>query len=420
MPIRNKNDAQPRYKKHIATLGVVLLSTPDADPTLAPLLENDGSDGISYVGASVTTGTSADLTAATGGSAAGTSGDVNIQSGDDSSTGTSGNVTVESGTAAVGTTGNVALASGDDSGAGTSGNARVESGSAVVGVTGDVTVQSGDDSGAGATGDVTVESGTAVAGTTGTVRVQSGDDAGTGTSGNVELSTGDAAVGVTGDIALETGTDSGAGVSGDITMTIGGTAAGTEGTIQSIGRHTTTDGVPAGTARVTGGRAFPLSAADAADSGAIIQAAGGQVAFNKTHSIPADTIKAGTILHIRAVVRITTVLNGAATMDCALRLGGAALITATDSTGGAEGTRCLMEGYLTFDDAPGAAVEGRGVCTAIWSDTVAVVGMAPLAAGAVPTFATNGALVVDVTAESSATGDSSGRIVLEQLFVHIL
>lgn len=184
-------------------------------------------------------------------------------------------------------------------------------------------------------------------------------------------------------------------------------------------RTTTTDGVASGTVRVTGGRCFPLTAADSVDSSEIVQASGGQVAFDKTHSIPADTLKAGSTLYIRAVIRIATVLNGGANMDCALLLGGAAIITATDSGGGAAGTRCLIEAYLTFDAAPAAAVEGRGVSTAVWSDTVAVIGMAPLAAGAVPTFATDGALVVSATGESSAAGDGSGRIVLEQLYIRI-
>lgn len=188
------------------------------------------------------------------------------------------------------------------------------------------------------------------------------------------------------------------------------------GSVDYAARVTTTDGVTAGTARVVGGRAFSSTA----DSTEIVQAAGGYVAFDVTYSIPADTLKAGSRLHIRAVVRITTILNGGATLQAQLRLGGAALITTPDSTAGAAGTRCLLEAWLTTRAAPGAAVATSGVTTGIWSDTVAVVTTAPGAGVAIPTFATNGALVVDVAAESSAAGDGSGRIVLEQLDVEIV
>lgn len=193
-----------------------------------------------------------------------------------------------------------------------------------------------------------------------------------------------------------------------------GTATGAF-TADLLARVTTTDGVASGTAKVVGGRAN----ASVADSSEIVQAAGGQVAFDETYSIPASTLKAGSTLHIRAVVRISTVLNGGATMDSTLRLGGAAIITSHESTAGAAGTRLVYEAWLTFRGAPGAAVEAAGVTTAVWSDTLGSITTAPLAAGAVPTFATNGALVVDATGESSAAGDASGRIVLEQLLVNI-
>lgn len=199
------------------------------------------------------------------------------------------------------------------------------------------------------------------------------------------------------------------------TAATAGTASWSEDLV-GTGRITTTDGVAAGTARVVGGRAFN----SVVDSAALAQAAAGYVAFDQTYSIPADTLKLGSMLRIRAVARITTLLNGGATQQVQLRLGGASIITSAESTGGAVGTRCLIDAVLTFRGAPGAAVEAAGVSTAVWSSTLAVITTAPLAAGAVPTFATNGALVVDVATESSAAGDGTGRIVLEQLFVEII
>lgn len=182
-----------------------------------------------------------------------------------------------------------------------------------------------------------------------------------------------------------------------------------------VSRMTTTDGVASGTARVIGGRASS-SVADSAE----LPQLNSFVLFDSTYSIPANTLKSGSVLKIRAVVRITTVLNGVgATLQSRLLLGGATLITSGASTGGAVGTRCVLEAELTFRGAPGASVAASGVSTAVWSDTVAVITTAPAAAGAVPTFATNGALVVAVAAQASINGDGSGRYVCEQLNVFI-
>jgi len=205
------------------------------------------------------------------------------------------------------------------------------------------------------------------------------------------------------------------GATGAPDMLVFNTVDGAEQLEVQDARLTVRDGVVGGTDRIVGGRAF----SSVVDSTAIVQAAAGYVAFDETYSIPANTLKAGTTLHIRAVVRITTLLNAGALLQAQLRLGGVAILTSPDSTAGAVGSRCLLEAWLTVRGAPGAAVELSGASTAIWTDTVAVVTTQPLAAGAVPTFATNGALVVDAAAEASAAGDGSGRIVLEQLLVEI-
>lgn len=238
-----------------------------------------------------------------------------------------------------------------------------------------------------------------------------------GATGTLAFTTGNAistagTSGATGPINFTTG-NSEDGNSGSIVFTIG-TAGGTQGTIQAVGRLTTTDGVTGGTARVVGGRAF----ASVTDSTPIAQAGAGYVAFDVSYTIPAATLKAGSMLRVRAVVRISTLLNGAATAQARIRLGGTQLITTLASTGSAAGTRATLEAWLVASTAPGAAVPCSGTGTGIWTDTTGAIASFPTA-NAIPTFATNGALVVDVAAQTSAAGDGSGRLVLEQLIVEI-
>lgn len=274
-----------------------------------------------------------------------------------------------------------------------------------------------------ATGSSTV-TGAAVGGPSGNITWATGATDSTnaggtsGASGSFIWTTGNASAtlgtsGNTGGYQWTTG-NSTSGNSGSMVWTIG-SAGGTQGTLQMVGRLTTTDGVTAGTARVVGGRAF----ASVADSTPINQAGAGYVAFDISYSIPQNTLKAGSMLRIRAVVRISTVLNAAATAQARIRLGGTQLITTLASTGSAAGTRATLEAWVTARTAPGGIVECSGTGTGIWTDTPGSISSFPTA-NAVPTFATNGALVVDVAAQTSAAGDGSGRLVLEQLIVEII
>lgn len=199
---------------------------------------------------------------------------------------------------------------------------------------------------------------------------------------------------------------------GGWSLTPGATAI-VVGTVSSV--HASTGSVllnPQGGA--TSGKAY----ASTADSAELAQNTA-VTAFSVTHSIPAGKLVSGSVLKIRAVVRITTILNGSTTLDARLRLGGAVIVQSAESTGKAEGTRCVLEGTYTFRADPAASVAFAGVGTAVWSDTVAVVTMDPADGDAVPTAATNGALVVDVAASASGNGDGTGRYVLEQLIVEI-
>ena len=179
---------------------------------------------------------------------------------------------------------------------------------------------------------------------------------------------------------------------------------------------TTTKGVTGGTALAIGGRAF----ASTADSTPIVQAAALGV-YDVNYAIPANTLNAGTTLKIRAVVRISTAINGANAVTSQIMLGGAIILLSTASAATPiAGVRCLLEATLTFRAAPGGAVAASGVGTAVWGNSVAVVTMDPNAGDAVPTFATNGALVVTVGSTPAGAGDASGRHVLEQLYVEII
>ena len=152
-----------------------------------------------------------------------------------------------------------------------------------------------------------------------------------------------------------------------------------------------------------------------ADSPALDQAAG-VTAFGTTYTIPVGALVAGTTLRIRAVVRISTALNGTNTLDTALRLGGAVVLQSHESTGKALHTRCVLDALYTVRTDPSGTAALAGVGTAIWTDTVAVVTTNPVAG--LPTIASNGALVVDVVASASG-GSTAGKYVLEQLIVEI-
>jgi len=203
------------------------------------------------------------------------------------------------------------------------------------------------------------------------------------------------------------------GAAGAATMLVFDTRNTVETVAIQTARLTVRDNVPAGTNRVVGGRAF----ASIVDSTAIAQA-NADGAFDQTYNIPASTLKEGSLLHIRAVTRISTVLSGGATERVRLLLGGVVILTAPQSTAGAAGTRCVLDAWLTFRGVPGPGVGASGVSQAVWSDTVAAITAQPGAAAAVPNFATNGALLVSVDVNASAGG--TGFTVLEQLLVEIV
>lgn len=210
------------------------------------------------------------------------------------------------------------------------------------------------------------------------------------------------AVGATADVTITSG-DSTTAASGDIVMTIG-SAGTTDGTIRNVGRVTTTDGVSSGTVRVVGGRA----SVSVADSAAVTNTTS-ETAYDQTYSIPANTLKAGSTVRVKAVVRFTNTV-GATTATLAGRIGGTDIVTSS-AVDVADNDVAMLDFWIVTRAAPGAAVdtEGAGFCI-FDSGAAGAISTATSMANGV-TLATNGALVVDVTCTYSVADATSSILV---------
>lgn len=186
------------------------------------------------------------------------------------------------------------------------------------------------------------------------------------------------------------------------------------GNTDITGRLTTTDGVASGTARVVGGNAFVGS--NAADNVTAAASNNIFVAFAQSYSIPANTIKLGTTVRIKAAVTVSDA-SGLDTLTVETRLGGVTLIATTAVDPTTTSDTHLLEFEFTSRAAPGAAAScvGYGRWITNTAGTIAH-GTGRIA----PTnFATNGALVVDVRAKWSLnTANTSAR--LEMVNVEII
>ena len=103
------------------------------------------------------------------------------------------------------------------------------------------------------------------------------------------------------------------------------TAPTIAGTTAFTGRLTTTDGVASGTAKVMGGLAYSNTAASTAVASTSLE-----TLFDTSYTMPADTLKAGTVVKIR-YQGIATTTVGSDTLGVKLYIGGlagTALITA--------------------------------------------------------------------------------------------
>lgn len=203
-----------------------------------------------------------------------------------------------------------------------------------------------------------------------------------------------------------------AGASASFVMTEGAqTVAGAK---SLTGRLTTTDGVASGTARVVGGRAY--SAVSATDNLLASAGASAHVDFAQTYSIPANTLNANSITKIKGSVAVTDA-SGTDTLEVKLYIGGTTLMTTTafDPDGATDFVN--FEFDLVSRAAAGAAASHVGSGRWVTSDGGTLVHGAAILA---PTnLATNGALIVKVSAKwSSTTANTNAR--LEMLNVEIV
>lgn len=174
-------------------------------------------------------------------------------------------------------------------------------------------------------------------------------------------------------------------------------------------RTTTTDGVSSGTAKVVGGRAY--SAVSTSDNLLASAGATAHVVFAQTYSIPANTLKANTVVRIKYQVRVTDA-SGTDTLETKLYLGGTTsdlngtvLMTTTAFDPDAANDMVIGEYELTARAAPAASAALVGFGR--WTTTDG--GSLVHGLGDLPTtnFATNGALILKVSAKWSATTAST-------------
>ena len=180
-------------------------------------------------------------------------------------------------------------------------------------------------------------------------------------------------------------------------------------------RLTTTDGVASGTVKVVGGRAY--SATSAADNLLASAGASGHVVHAQTYSIPASTLKAGSVMRIKYKIDVTND-SGTDTLETKLYLGGttsdlngAVLITTTAFDPSAATDYVIGEFEFVALAAPGAAASCVGCGSWVTSDNGSEVrGAANLVA---TNFATNGALIVKVSSKwSSTTASTNARLTI--------
>ena len=175
-------------------------------------------------------------------------------------------------------------------------------------------------------------------------------------------------------------------------------AVGIAGALAATGRITTTDGVASGTAKVVGGVAS--NAILNTDDLLASAGASAHVDHAQTYSIPASTLKAGSLVKIKYMVQANQV-DGTDTLETKLYLGGTTLMTTTAFDPSAVTDYVIGEFTLVARAAPGAAAAVTGFGRWTTSDNGSLIhGTAILA----PTnHATNGALVIKVSSKWSST-----------------
>lgn len=190
--------------------------------------------------------------------------------------------------------------------------------------------------------------------------------------------------------------------SGDLTVGANASVVGTlgvSGASAFTSRVTTTDGVASGTAKVVGGRAYSLAAA-----GTAVTATNSETT-SASFSIPANTIKAGTVIRVR-YQGIATATNSTDTLTVKLKLGSTNLIsTAAVDVANNDTFTGMFELVGRAAPAASAAVVGVGLYNDPAGTSIKPASLAST------NFATNGALTLAVTLTwSSNNAGNSGRV----------
>lgn len=182
--------------------------------------------------------------------------------------------------------------------------------------------------------------------------------------------------------------------------------------VAASGRVTTTDGVASGAARVVGGRHSVAVAAGTSLTGTVSET------VLASATLVAGALKAGTVLKCRFRARVTAD-TGATTLTVRLRLGattllGSALVT-TAAVDTGSGDLCMGEFVLTARAAPGAT----SACVGFGAFIDPAVGGTYKTANLNSTnFATNGALLLELTGEWSAA--DANAVQAEEFYVEIV
>lgn len=175
---------------------------------------------------------------------------------------------------------------------------------------------------------------------------------------------------------------------------------------------TTTDGVPSGTARAIGGRAF----ASVNDSSPITNTTD-ETAFDVSYTMPAGTLKAASTLRVKAVVRCIST-NATDTLRIKGRVGGQEVVTSAN-VDVADGDTVIVEYFLVSRAAVGTGVSVKGGGTAIFTTGASGTFATASTLGGSATLNTNAALAVDIAAKWSVAS-AANQCVLETLIVDVL
>lgn len=192
-----------------------------------------------------------------------------------------------------------------------------------------------------------------------------------------------------------------------VSLTLTGTLTAVAGVF--TGAVTTTDGVSSGTARKVGGTASVATAA-----GTVGPSTGTGETTLQSYAIPANTLKAGTVLRVVATMRCTAE-TGTTTFTGKLKLGSTALVT-IGPFDLASGDYQRIELEIVSRAAPGASAAVVVTGTAIGLAAGAAVTNAVVLAPA--NYATNGALTLALTGQMSAS--DANAVASDQFVVEVI